>query len=111
MYRKKELLFVLLLAVLGLGIAGAGTGGRADAAYPTGTTATGNSTAQPPQYTDPYHHLSGVVAVPVSEMLGGQATVGGGGGKWAGPLTPPIFGPNLSVTTSFTEYTPAEVNE
>ena len=102
MYRKKELLLVLLLAVLGLGIAGAGTGGRADAAYPTQTNATGKSAAQQPQYTDPYHHLSGVVVVPVSEMLGGQNTGGGGVGNWAGPLTPPIFGPNVDASLNNT---------
>src|SRR5207253_1711823 len=103
MYRKKELALVLLLGAVCLGILFIGSGGEAGAAYPTSQSK--------PQYQDPspslrsaqggyplgafvpsatsgqaLRHLSGVVAVPPSTMMGGQGAGSGtgnvGGGTW-----------------------------
>src|SRR5438045_4111055 len=99
MNRKKELALILLLGTVCLGILVMGSGGEAGAAYPTSQSK--------PQYQDPspsfvlrsffLRHLSGVVAVPPSTMIGehgmggGTSSVGAGDGalyspgKWAGP--------------------------
>src|SRR5438067_2036776 len=98
MYRKKELALVLLLGTVCLGILVMGSGGEAGAAYPTSQSK--------PQYQYPspslrsaqggyplgafvpsatsggvpsgsLHHLSGVVAVPPSTMIGGQGAGSG----------------------------------
>lgn len=90
MYRKKELSFVLLPASLCLIILVI-LSNQAKAAYPTASVS--------PQYTDPYRHLSGVVAVPPSEMMRNLGEKGASVLKeWAGPLTPPVFGPNVDAT-------------
>jgi hypothetical protein len=105
MFRNNRLWLLFLLGIICLSISGIWSQSSANAAYPI--TLNSSQSASPsgpraPQPGDPYHHLSGVVAVPPSLMIAGsgQNHVGGAGtqGKWAGPLTPPIFGPNVDAT-------------
>ena len=70
----------------------AGWMGAAHAARPAPGSAGGPGGQ--PVITDPYHHLSGVVAVPIEQMRGPANPPGG----WAGGLTPPIFGPNVDAS-------------
>ena len=108
MFRTNRLWLLFLLGILCLGILGIWSQSPANAAYPT--TLTDRQSGLPsgprvPQSSDPYHHLSGVVAVPPSLMIGGLGANHPGGSvgtgaqwQWAGPLTPPVFGPNVDAT-------------
>src|SRR4051812_30428809 len=91
MHRKKELTLVLLPGFACIALLILLTSGPAGAAYPAQSTTS--------QYSDPYRHLSGVVAVPPSLMMGKDNTQGAPATRrWAGPLTPPVFGPNVDAT-------------
>ncbi|HUS14694.1 MAG TPA: S-layer homology domain-containing protein [Chloroflexia bacterium] len=75
----------LLFVVAALGVAALGIGNPSYAAQP--------SAPGSPRITDPLHHLSGVIAVPQALMrnLAGPRGV-------FGPLTPPVFGPNVDAS-------------
>jgi len=99
MFRKKELWLLFLLCGTCVGVLALGMSGLAQAAYPAARAIA--------QYNDPYHHLSGVVAIPPSRMVVGSGSNGPSGGnegaprrQWAGPLTPPVFGPNVDATNN-----------
>ncbi len=100
MYRIREILLALCLFVLCLMVAG--MAGEAGASYPAGSAPAG---------TDPYHHLSGVVAM---RLTGGDGLGMADGGMhpasfasnfvrnpqsvFGSLLAPPVFGPNVDAT-------------
>jgi hypothetical protein len=87
MVRKSNAILALLM--LCAAVAWVGLVGIAGAAYPVARAALRGQ----PVITDPYHHISGVIAVPPEEMMGEHPTP-----PWAGPLTPPVFGPNVDAS-------------
>jgi hypothetical protein len=92
MQRNRRLIVSWAAIFVSLILVAAGWAGAAQAARPA-PGATGGLPGQP-VITDPYHHLSGVIVVPIEQMRGQANPLGG----WAGRLTPPIFGPNVDAS-------------
>src|SRR4051794_1143970 len=97
---------VLGWLMLGLSLALLGATGAARAAYPATTAASPSQQDHPqPVIADPYHHISGVIAVSPDTMIkqaGGSDTKPG-----TFPLALPTFGPNVDATLN----NPAAQNE
>src|SRR5215212_11722169 len=79
-----------VLCVLAAAMALIGFVGVAGAAYPASVT---GSSPQWPGISDPLHGISGVVAVPQSQMRDGQASRG-----LVERLTQSVFGPNVDAS-------------
>lgn len=90
MQRNRPLIVSWAAILVSLTLITAGWVGAVNAARPTPGVAHGQ-----PLITDPYHHLSGVVAVPKERMMGSSP---GLLERWAGRLTPPVFGPNIDAS-------------
>src|SRR5262249_52008571 len=87
--------FLLAFCLLMLCMIAAGMAAEAGASYPTA-----------PRYTDPYHHISGIIATSITDAPqnhpASQDLIQNLKSKIENPFAPPVFGANVDASLNNT---------